>query len=218
MKYKYLFFDLDGTIWDSREGITKSVAYALGKMGCEIPKDLSVFIGPPLVQAFSEYCGMTTEEGQETESYFQEYFTTKGVYENKLFPGVQEMLKKLREDGRILCTASSKPEKHILMTFQHFGIEKEFDYVCGGTLDGTRSSKEEVLRELLRRLGLTEEDCRTQILMIGDRKYDVEGAAAFGIPCLGTSMGFAAKGELETAGAVAVVHSFKEMTDYILAH
>ena len=201
MKYKYLLFDLDGTLWDSREGITKAVAYALEKMGYPVPEqqELSKFIGPPLT------------------AYFREYFSEKGIFENTLFPGVKEMLKKLKEDGRVLCTASSKPEVHIETTFRNFGITDDFDYICGGSLDESRCGKPKVIEELLRRIGLTEEEWKTKALMIGDRKYDAEGAALFGIPCLGTSMGFAPEGELEAAGVCGIVHSIEEMTEYILA-
>ena len=219
MKYKYLLFDLDGTLWDSREGITKAVAYALEKMGYPVPEqqELSKFIGPPLTEAFPEYCGMTLEEARQGVAYFREYFSEKGIFENTLFPGVKEMLKKLKEDGRVLCTASSKPEVHIETTFRNFGITDNFDYICGGSLDESRCGKPKVIEELLRRIGLTEEEWKTKALMIGDRKYDAEGAALFGIPCLGTSMGFAPEGELEAAGVCGIVHSIEEMTEDILA-
>ena len=220
MQYRYLFFDLDGTLWDSREGITKAVRYALEQMGYGSPdlKDLYKFIGPPLTEAFPEYYGMTMEQAREGVTYFREYFTKTGIYQNRLFDGVPEMLKTLKDAGRILCTASYKPEAHVKITLDSFHIADCFDYICGATLDESRSGKKEVLKELIRRLGLTEEQLHTEVLMIGDRKHDVQGAAAFGIPCLGTSMGFAPEGELESAGALAVVDNLQEMTDYILNH
>lgn len=220
MQYRYLFFDLDGTLWDSREGITKAVRYALEQMGYGSPdlKDLNKFIGPPLTESFPEFYGMTMEQAREGVGYFREYFTKQGIYENQLFDGVPEMLKTLKDAGRILCTASSKPEAHVRITLDYFHITDCFDHICGATLDESRSGKKEVLGELIRRIGLTEEELHKEVLMIGDRKHDVEGAASFGIPCLGTSMGFAPEGELESAGTLAIVNSLQEMTDYILNH
>lgn len=219
MQYKYIFFDLDGTLWDSREGITRGVQYALSKMGVE-ESDLTKlqrFIGPPLTEAFPEYYGFTDEEARQGTAYFREYFEKHGIYQNRLFPGVKEMLETLRKNGRILCTASSKPEVHVKKTLKMFEIDQCFDYVCGGSLDESRSGKPEVIRELLRRLDLSEKEM-SRILMVGDRKHDVEGAAVFHIPCLGNAMGFAPDGELEQAGAIAIVNSIEELTDYILAH
>ena len=220
MQYRYLFFDLDGTLWDSREGITKAVRYALEQMGYESPdlQDLNKFIGPPLTESFPEYYGMTMEQVRKSVGYFREYFTKTGIYQNRLFDGVPEMLKTLKDAGRILCTASSKPEAHVKITLDYFHITDYFDHICGATLDESRSGKKEVLEELIRRIGLAEEELHKEVLMIGDRKHDVQGAAAFGIPCLGTSMGFAPEGELESAGALAIVNSLQEMTDYILSH
>ena len=220
MQYRYLFFDLDGTLWDSREGITKAVRYALEQMGYESPdlQDFNKFIGPPLTESFPEYYVMTMEKVRKSVGYFREYFTKTGIYQNRLFDGVPEMLKTLKDAGRILCTASSKPEAHVKITLDYFHITDYFDHICGATLDESRSGKKEVLEELIRRIGLTEEELHKEVLMIGDRKHDVQGAAAFGIPCLGTSMGFAPEGELESAGALAIVNSLQEMTDYILSH
>lgn len=219
MKYKYIFFDLDGTLWDSREGITKGVQYALSKMGIEEPdlKKLERFIGPPLTESFPEFYGFDMDQVRQATELYREYFEKYGIHQNKLFPGVREMLETLRKDGRILCTASSKPEVHVLETLKNFKIDDCFDYICGGSLDESRCVKSKVIEELLRRLNLPEEE-KSKILMVGDRRYDVEGAAVFHIPCLGTYMGFAPKGELEAAGAIDVVYNMKELTDYILAH
>lgn len=218
MSYQYIFFDLDGTLWDSREGITKGVRYALEQMGYGSPalEDLNKFIGPPLTESLPEFYGMTLEEARQGVVYFREYFESKGIYENQLFEGVEELLTELKQAGKILCTASSKPEKHVQITLDRFGLTDYFDYICGGSLDESRCGKPAVVGELIGRIGLTEEQLRTEVLMVGDRKHDVEGAGVFGIPCLGTSMGFAPEGELEAAGAVAVVHDFKEMAAYIL--
>ncbi len=215
--YQYIFFDLDGTLTDPREGITKSVQYALAKMGIEEPdlKKLEPFIGPPLIDSFMEYYGFTLEQAKNGVVYYREYFKPTGLYQNALFEGVPELLQSLKAHGKAVAIASSKPEPFVRQILEHFQILSYFDHVCGSTLDETRTKKEEVIGELIRRIGLSEQE-KKKILMVGDRKHDVEGAACFGIPCLGVKMGFAAEGELEEAGAIAVVDSIKEIEAFIL--
>ena len=215
--YQYIFFDLDGTLTDPREGITKSVQYALGHMGIE-ETDLTKllpFIGPPLLESFQEYYDFTEGEARKAVEYYREYFSETGVFENLLFDGVKELLTSLKAHGKVVAIASSKPEVFVRMILEHFGVEQYFDYICGGSMDESRLKKEEVIEELLGRMQLSGEE-RKKILMVGDRRHDVEGAACFGIPCLGLSMGFAAKGELERAGAVDIVDSMKELEAFIL--
>lgn len=215
--YQYIFFDLDGTLTDPKEGITKSVQYALSRMGIEEPdlKKLERFIGPPLKESFEEYYGFTSEMAKEGIGYYREVFQTEGLYQNELLPGVPQMLGALKEAGKILCIASSKPEPFVCKILEHFHIDNYFENVCGSNLDETRTKKAEVIEELLKRLRISGEE-RSKVLMVGDRKHDVEGAAVFGIPCVGLSMGYAAEGELEKAGAVAVVDSMEELKTFIL--
>ena len=215
--YQYIFFDLDGTLTDPREGITKSVQYALKCMGIE-EQDLTKlepFIGPPLLESFAEYYGFTVEQARQGVDYYREYFSEKGVFQNQLLEGVPKLLISLKTNGKVICVASSKPEVFVRMILEHFQVDSCFDYICGGSMDESRISKEDVREELLHRMELPEEE-RKKILMVGDRRHDVEGAAKFGIPCLGLSMGFAAEGELEKAGAVAVADSMEEVENYIL--
>ena len=215
--YKYIFFDLDGTLTDPREGITRSVQYALKKMGIEEPDltKLEVFIGPPLVDSFMEYYGFTLDEARQGTEYYRENFSVHGWRQNKLFDGTKKMLTDLKEHGKVIAVASSKPEYFVEKILAYFEIDELFDYVCGGSMDETRTHKDQVIDELLKRMRLSEPEKR-EILMVGDRRHDVEGAAVFGIPCLGLSMGFAAEGELEKAGAIAVVDSVEGIAEYIL--
>lgn len=215
--YQYIFFDLDGTLTDPREGITKSVQHALAKLGVDEPDlaKLEPFIGPPLIDSFVEYYGFTKDEARKGVEYYREYFTVKGLYQNRLFDQVPELLASLKEHGRVTAIASSKPEPFVRKILENFRIDRYFDYICGSTLDERRTKKEEVIGELLDRMRLTETE-KKKILMVGDRRHDVEGAAFFGIPCLGLSMGFAAEGELEEAGAIAIADSMKDIEDFIL--
>lgn len=217
--YKYILFDLDGTLIDSRAGITTAVQYALHKMGVEEPdlKKLEVFIGPPLSESFPEYYGYNKEQTELAVRYFREFFSRDGIRNNTLVEGVPEMLRTLKEHKKVLCIASSKPEIFVreILGEQH-QIAELFDCICGGSVDESRCKKTDVLRELLDgRLKLSREQ-RRQVLMVGDRKYDVSGAAQFGIPCLGVDMVDTPKGELEAAGAIEVVHDMKAVTDFIL--
>lgn len=215
--YQYILFDLDGTLTDPREGITKSVQYALAHMGIEEPdlKKLEPFIGPPLIDSFMEYYGFSLEDARKATYFYRENFTVKGIFQNELFEGVPQMLAALKEKGRIVAIASSKPEPFVQKILDHFEISQYFDYVCGSTLNETRTKKEEVIEELLKRMNLSAEE-KKQMLMVGDRRFDVEGAAYFGLPCLGLTLGFAAEGELEAAGAAGIVDSIKGIEEYIL--
>lgn len=214
--YQYLFFDLDGTLTDPREGITKSVQHALARMGIDEPDltKLEPFIGPPLIDSFMEYYGFSMEQARQGVDYYREYFRVKGLYQNRLFDGVPKLLAFLKENGKVLAIASSKPEPFVREILEMFRVDGYFDYICGSTLDEKRTKKEEVIEELLARMNLPEAE-RKKVLMIGDRRHDVEGAAVFGIPCLGLSMGFAAPGELEEAGAVAVVDSMEAIGQFV---
>lgn len=216
--YQYLMFDLDGTLTDPREGITKSVQYALRRMGIE-EEDLTKlepFIGPPLLESFMEYYDFSVEQAREAVEYYREYFSETGVFQNLLFEGVPELLAALKSHGKVVATASSKPEPFVRLILEHFHVDSYFDYICGGSMDESRIDKEDVIEELLcHRMQLPREEW-DKVLMIGDRRHDVEGAAKFNIPCLGLSMGFAAEGELEKAGAAAIVDSMDEIREFVL--
>ena len=218
--YQYLMFDLDGTLTDPREGITRSVQYALRHMGIEETDltKLEPFIGPPLLESFTEYYDFSMEQAREAVEYYREYFRVTGVYQNRLFDGVPELLADLKSHGKVIATASSKPEPFVRLILEHCQVDAYFDHICGGSMDESRLSKEDVIEELLcSRMRLPKEEWK-HVLMIGDRRHDVEGAAKFGIPCLGLSMGFAAEGELEKAGAVLVVDSMEEIRTFILGN
>ncbi len=218
--YQYLMFDLDGTLTDPREGITRSVQYALRHMGIEETDltKLEPFIGPPLLESFTEYYDFSMEQAREAVEYYREYFRVTGVYQNRLFDGVPELLADLKSHGKVIATASSKPEPFVRLILEHFHVDAYFDHICGGSMDESRLSKEDVIEELLcSRMRLPKEEWK-HVLMIGDRRHDVEGAAKFGIPCLGRSMGVAAEGELEKAGAVLVVDSMEEIRTFILGN
>ena len=200
MKYKYILFDLDGTLTDSQEGITKSVQYALSFYDIfeEDLTKLRCFIGPPLKEAFCENYGFSEEVALKAIERYRERFSELGWAENALYPGVKETLEKLRAKGFILAVASSKPEFFVNKILEHFGIKDYFKAIVGSELDGTRSSKYEVVQEAMKRLKLTAEDKKLCVL-VGDKIHDVEGAHICGIHCIGASYGFGSAEELQEA-------------------
>lgn len=213
---KAILFDLDGTIINSEEGITKCVQYALRAYGIDEPdrKKLLCFIGPPLDPVFREKYGMTEEEAWQAVEKYRERFDLEGIFECCLYDGVRDAIIRLKEKDYVLALASSKPETACRWILEHFSLTPYFDEVVGSTLDGRISTKEEVLEELGRRMA----DCqisRDEMCLIGDTKYDAAGAKAFGIRCIGVSYGFGTREELLDAGAEAVFDQMEEVERYI---
>lgn len=216
--FSYILFDLDGTISDPKEGITKSVQYALSSFGIEEPDrdKLEPFIGPPLRDSFMNFYGFTNEQAEEAVARYRERFSVQGKFENKLYPGMSELLRDLQAAGIHLAIASSKPTVFVEEILQFFGIRQYFEIVVGSELDGTRDKKEEVVAEVLDRFskeGAADPSC---VVMIGDRKFDIEGAKAAGTHHIGVNYGYAAPGELEAAGAEIVVRDVEGLRRVLL--
>ncbi len=210
--YKYALFDLDGTLTDPSLGITNSIMHALAKMGREISSRESLyrFIGPPLVPAFQEFIGMTPEEAEQAVVFYREYFSVTGLFENTPYDGITELLTKLKEHGVILAVATSKPEQFAVRIIEHFGMADAFTLVCGATMDSSRSKKGDVIAYALKELGITDAD-KSDVLMIGDRHHDIEGAKENGLASAGVLWGFGDENELKTAGADAIAHDMDEL-------
>lgn len=211
---EYLLFDLDGTLTDPKEGICKSVEYALNHFGITVNSldELEPFIGPPLNQSFSEFYGFDEEKSKEAVKVYRERYSTVGLLENEIYPGIKELLSKLSESGKKLAVASSKPEVFVEKILKYFEIDSYFSVVVGSGLDGSLNSKEEVVEEALRQLGVLEhEELKAKTAMIGDRKFDIAGAKAYGLTSIGVSFGYAPEGELEAANADFIVDTVKEL-------
>ena len=217
--YRYIFFDLDGTLTDSKEGIWNCLRYAFEKQGQPVPPEetLLKFIGPPLQDSFMRYCGYTEEMALEGIQLFRERYAPIGKFENAAVEGGPELCKRLREKGYVLALASSKPEEMCHPICEKFGYAPYMSAITGSPPDGDWE-KVDVIRETMRRLHLTEADVPS-ILMVGDRKFDVLGAKEFGMDCVGVEFfGYAEPGELAEAGAVAVVQTTEELEAFILNH
>lgn len=213
--YRYILFDLDGTLTDPAEGITHSVAYALQKMGRPpLPYEtLLRFIGPPLYDSFMRFCGMGEAEARQSVVQFRTYFADRGIWENRSIPGVLPMLARLQAAGCTLLVATSKPELFARQVLAHFGMLSSFSFVGGSTLQEERVEKDEVIRYVMAHAALTSP---AGCLMVGDREYDVRGAAACGIPAVGVLYGYGSAQELTKAGAVALAHTPADVTAYVL--
>ncbi len=198
--YKYILFDLDGTLTDPGMGITNSVTYALRKMGVEPPEreKLYPFIGPPLTESFMKYYGFSSEKAEKAVECYREYFREKGIFENEVYEGVTELLAALKAEGKVIILATSKPEEFAVKILEHFDLIGYFDHICGATMDGKISKKGDVIAYALKKAEITD---KTAALMVGDRAQDIIGAKANGLDSMGVLFGYGDREELETAGA-----------------
>ena len=216
MKYQTILFDLDGTLTDPGEGITRSVAYALESFGIHVPdrKVLYPFIGPPLLDSFMEFYGFSEKDARQAIEKYREYFGRQGIFENELYPGVPEALEQLKKAGARLVLATSKPEPYAKEILEHFHLMGYFDFLSGSQLDGTRSKKGEVIAHALHHCGKGPAE---KALMVGDRKHDVQGALENHIPCAGVLYGYGSRDEFQAAGATYIVDTLKELEELLLA-
>lgn len=212
--YKAILFDLDGTLTESGEGITKSVQYALEKIGKpeENLDALKVFVGPPLLEQFMKYADLEEETARKAVEFYRERYATIGIFENRPYPGIPRMLEELKNKGYLLAVASSKPERFVIQVLEHFDLAKYFDETVGSEMNGSRTNKTEVIEETLRRLHL--ENHREQVLMVGDKEHDVFGARKAGLDCLAVSYGYGTMEELEAAKPLQIVDSADEVLNF----
>ena len=211
-KYKHILFDLDGTISDSAHGIVDSAIHALNAMG--IPPgdrdDLKKFIGPPLSESFSMYYNLEGDDLVTAMMHFREYYESKGVFENAMYEGIEQLLTALRERGVNLAIATSKPEFFARQILDRYGIAKYFSYIAGSNIDESGSNKDEVVAYALSSLKIPDGE-KESVLMVGDRRHDVAGAAKNDIDCVGVLYGYGSKEELEKAGAKYIVRDIDEL-------
>lgn len=194
-----IFFDLDGTLSNSFEGISGGILYALERLNVPAPPrdSLKSFLGPPLLDEFKRRFDMDDDTSREAVRLYREYYPQKGIYEQYPIEGAEELLKTLRRQGIKVCLATSKPQQYAEKVLKIFGFENYFDGVVGATFDGSISAKADVIALALRKTGALPENS----LMVGDRFYDVEGAHACGVRCVGVLCGFGSRAEFEDCGA-----------------
>lgn len=211
---KFVLFDLDGTLTDPMEGICKSAAKGLAHFGIEADyHDLTFFIGPPLLDTYRDRYGMSDEQAREAVAAFREYFTPIGIYENEIYPGIEDMLRELQAKGCFIAMATSKPEPFAEIVLKHFHIREYIQVLAGATMDEGRTNKAEVVEYALNQMQIED---RSQAVMVGDRSYDVKGAQAMGIDSIGVLYGYGSREELEQAGATRIAESVEELKQILL--
>ncbi len=212
---QYILFDLDGTLTESAPGILNSLKYALERLNI---KDydraiLDKFIGPPLAISFEKFFGLKGEEITKAIRIYREYFSEKGLFENAVYPGVEDMLARLKSAGLSLAVATSKPEVFARRILDEFGLSGYFSAICGIPLEDESMTKSQVIERTMNELGAAD---RQAALMVGDRDYDVAGAHRNGIECMGVTYGYGSREELEGAGAEYIAGSAAEAAELIL--
>lgn len=231
-----MLFDLDGTLTNSKEGITKSVQYALQSLG--IQEDdldkLECYIGPALKDSFQMFHKLNAEQTSAAVRKYRERYTDTGLFENAVYDGMEECLKKMKEAGKVIALATCKPEPFAVRILEHFNLTQYFDVIVGSEMNETRTHKNEVIDEVFHRI-MTDESLATAIekdagqsdalvleqmkadsIMIGDRNQDINGAKTCRIESVGVRFGFAEEGELEEAGADYIVETAQELTELLL--
>lgn len=211
MKQKSVFFDLDGTLTDSGEGIINCATLALEYFGLRVPsrEEMGVFVGPPLDKTFVQF-GVPEDKAQEAIDVFRSRYLVVGKFENTPYPGIHDLLATLKKQGHRLFVATSKPETTAVEILHKFDLAQYFEVICGATLDGSRVHKADVIAYLLGKIGTPED-----ILMVGDTAFDVTGAAAHGIPTIGVAWGYGKVSDMERAGAVGIAHTMEELEQFI---
>jgi phosphoglycolate phosphatase len=213
MNYQYILFDLDGTISDPKMGITKAVRFALKKYGIDAElDDLEGFIGPPLEDSFMEFYGFDFDKAWEAVVYYREYYRDIGLFENELFPDTLLLFDKLQEKGKKIILATAKPTVYAEQTLKHFHIEKYFKMIVGSYFDGRRTDKVEIIETIRKGLNIKN---KKEMIMIGDRKYDIEGAKGAGIDSIGVLYGYGSKEEITNAQPTHIVYTMAEIYNII---
>lgn len=215
MKYKNLLFDLDGLLVDTGDGVFHCVRHALSPYGIEVPdEDKALYMGPPLKYSFVTFAHLPEEYVQEALDRYRALYDEVMISESRLYEGIDKMLAHLKEKGFYMCVATSKLDRYAEELLASLGVDRYFDLIGGADADGKLKNKSMVIEDVLRRSGITD---KKDVLMIGDRLYDVEGAKALGIDSLGVYMGYAAEGEHEKAGATYVAVGVDGMEKTLLS-
>ena len=212
--YQNILFDLDGTLTDPGVGITNSAMYALEKWNIKVAERASLykFIGPPLRDSFMNFYGFSEEQAKEAIVYYREYFKDKGIFENEVYPGIVELLQKLKADGKKIVLATSKPEEFAIRILKHFELFEYFDFVGGAYMDGIRNKKGEVIQYALESAGITD---LSATVMIGDREHDIIGAKENGLDSIGVLFGYGSREELTKAGATYIAEMVGDILKFL---
>lgn len=215
LEKQFLFFDLDGTITDSAEGILNAFEYALDHYNIKVENrsDLRKILGPPLHFSFMNFFGFKQEEVDDVIKVYREYFSTKGIFENNVYDGIEDVLKTLKEAGKTLVIATSKPAHFTEIILNHFKLYDYFTFVSGAEMDGSRSKKEDIIKYALDNMKITNLE---DVVMIGDREHDIKGANINGLQSIGVLYGYGNEKEFTDNGADYIVSKPEELLEILL--
>ena len=210
--FSTILLDLDGTITNPYIGITNGVMYAYEHLGLEVPEreSLRSFIGPPLIVEFTRR-GLPEEQAREAVRLYREYYGETGLFENELIPGTVEFLRELKQRGKRVCLATSKPEQFSVRILERFGIAQYFDFIGAAAMDGSRDSKLAVIQYVLDSTGASPQEC----LMVGDRMHDIIGAHDAGMKCAAVLVGFGSREEFAEYNADYVAETLADVLKYV---
>jgi len=213
--YDIILFDLDGTLTDSGDGIVNSVEYALKKYGIEETDraKLFKFVGPPLAESFMKYYNFSEKDAREAVDVYREYYVPKGMYENTVYDGIPELLKRLKESGKTVVLATSKPEQLAVKVLEYFDLAKYFDCFSGATMDEKIVEKPEIIQNALKQLKVTDP---SKCVMVGDRMHDIIGAKANQMDSIGVLFGFGSEEELKTNGATYFAKNADDIFEIVM--
>lgn len=210
-KFDYVIFDFDGTVVDTGEGILKSLQYSFREMGREVPpmEDLKKFIGPPIHYSYTHFYGVSEDEVGDYIRKYRERYKIKGIYESQLYDGMKELLESLKEKGVKLGIASSKPEHLIYAVADFLKITDCFDAIVGVKVDDSNhSTKAGLVSEAMKLLGAED---KSKVLMVGDRKFDIDGAAGAGVKSCGALWGYGDEEEFRAHNADFIISAPKDV-------
>ena len=210
-----ILFDLDGTIADSAPGITASLAWTLERLERPVPSptELLHWVGPPILDSFRDRAGMSEEQAEQALETYRPHYLATGIFNSRVYPGVADLLQAIADSPIPLSLATSKPESLALVTLDYYSLAHCFDVLTGASEDEVRSSKADVVEEALRRLAASGADISRPV-MVGDRDYDVEGAAQHGVPTIFVKWGYGVVAE--QAGSIAAVATAAELRALLL--
>lgn len=206
-----LLFDLDGTLTDSAEGIINCIKYSSAVLGLGEPDcDYFVFVGPPLYDTYVDHFGCDHDLAWKAIDVYRQRYNEIGWKENFVYDGIEDMLKSLKQKGKTILVATSKPEAAAKRILEYFGLAKYFDFIGGADYEGKLDTKAAVINYVFETMGITD---KSKAIMIGDRYHDVNGAKQMGIECIGVTYGYGDRAELEGAGAEYVVDTAMEVAE-----
>ena len=217
MKYKYILFDLDGTVSESAEGIRASLEYAISTLGAPMPdlNDCTRYVGPPLIDTFLNLVGLDPETAERGAQLYRDYYNEKGKFLNRSYKGIPELLQKLREEDVRMCICSSKYEPFAEEIIDILGLDGDFDAVCGSNIDGSRKDKKDLIPYAVACLGGDIERDREKTVMLGDTWYDAKGARLCGVDFIGVRYGYGDIGAMEEQGASVFAGTPGEIFEFL---